>query len=118
MPNSFVYLRYMINRNLFLLNIIIICEALALYFIKSYSITNSNYALMFSMILYSIIPCYLYRILRQQEDVSVINVIWNVASTFYGLLIGVLIFNEHINSYQKIGILLGTIGTCLMFMKT
>ena len=99
------------------LSIIVLCEALALYYVKAYSINESYHLLIFSMILYATIPYFLYRILRNQEEIAVINVIWNVCSTLYGLFIGIVLFNEHISSYQKVGIILATIGTCLMFIK-
>jgi len=106
------------NYTILWLSIIILCEALALYYIKAYSIDNkTTHLLIFSIVLYAMIPYFLYRILKNQEEISVINVIWNVASTLYGLFIGIILFNEHISLYQKVGIILGTIGTCLMFTK-
>ena len=42
------------------------------------------------------------------------NIVWNIASTIYGIIIGVLIFEESISFEQKIGALFGFIGLLLM----
>jgi multidrug transporter EmrE-like cation transporter len=105
----------MIKNNILWLAVIILCEASALYFVKKYSVNNDlAYLLILSMISYAIIPIFLYKMLKNGGEISIINTIWNIASTLYGLFIGVILFGEFVTLQQKIGIVFGTIGIFLM----
>lgn len=105
----------MINSDILLLLIIILCEAFALYCIKKYSYNdNLTYLLILSMILYAIIPIFLYKILKHGTGIGILNTIWNITSTCYGLFIGMVLFSETITFQQKIGIIFGIIGIFLM----
>lgn len=98
--------------------IIILVEATALYYIKEYSISNNYHSFIISTIAYALIPFLLYKILKLGEGIAVTNILWNIASTLYGLLIGVTLFSEHISFQQKIGAILGTTGTMIILMHT
>jgi len=104
------------NQNIiFWLILIIACESIALYAIKKYSIDNTHSIyLVGSIILYAAIPLFLYKILKNDMGIAIANILWNIASTLYGLLIGVILFNEGITFEQKIGATLGTAGVILI----
>lgn len=103
------------TRELFLWFFIIICiEALALYCIKMYSVTRQNKYLYTSMFCYLLIPLFLYKLLQIGKGIGIVNVIWNILSTIYGFMIGVLLFSENINSMQILGSILGVIGITLI----
>lgn len=109
----------MVIYNIFWLTLLILFEASALYFIKNYSIhDNTTWFLILSIISYAMIPYCLYRILKNGEGIAIINIIWNVASTLYGLFIGVILFSEHLTTPQKVGATLGTLGTVLMMWNS
>jgi multidrug transporter EmrE-like cation transporter len=100
---------------------IILTESIALYSVKKYSIDNKKIYLLLSMCMYSLIPILLYYIISPKyckENISTVNIIWNILSTLYGLMIGVYIFSEHISSLQILGIILSTIGLIFIFKKS
>jgi drug/metabolite transporter (DMT)-like permease len=97
---------------------IILVEATALYYVKEYSISDNSFSIIISIVAYSIIPLMLYKILKLGEGIAMTNIIWNIASTLYGLLIGVTLFSEHISFQQKIGAILGTVGTMVILLHT
>jgi multidrug transporter EmrE-like cation transporter len=63
------------------------------------------------------IPVFLYIIIKENRNISTVNIIWNILSTIYGLIIGVLIFQEKIHTLQIYGVLLGVLGIGLIFWK-
>jgi len=106
------------NINFLWLGIIIVLEACALYYVKKYATDDNKIKFLFmSVILYAIIPYLLYKITKDGTGIAITNTIWNIVSTIYGLLIGIIIFNEHITTEQKVGITFGTIGILFMVWK-
>lgn len=100
---------------------IIVIEATALYTIKGASVNHNPVELVFSVLLYAAIPFCLYKIITEKDSplgIATVNVVWNLASTIYGLIIGVVFFAESISTNQKIGIVLGTTATLLLVGKT
>lgn len=92
-------------------------EATALYTIKEASVSGNISELFISAALYAAIPFCLYKIIADKTSgigISTANLIWNLASTMYGLLIGVVLFSEKISIYQKGGLVLGVISTILL----
>ena len=100
---------------------IVLTESIGLYSVKKYSIEdNKKMYLLLSMCMYALIPILLYYIISPKyckENISTVNIIWNILSTLYGLMIGVYIFSEHISSLQILGIILSTIGLIFIFKK-
>jgi drug/metabolite transporter (DMT)-like permease len=94
--------------------IIMIFESTAFYNIKMYSISNDMRHIIASSALYAMIPILLYKIVKLGNGIAITNITWNIASTLYGLFIGVILFNEHITTEQKIGAILGMLGTIII----
>ena len=94
---------------------IVLFEILALYSVKKYSISYNKIYLIISIFSYSVIPIFLYLILKDNQKISTVNIIWNILSSIYGLMIGILIFNEKIDNTQIIGFILGFIALLFMF---
>lgn len=106
------------NSDLFWLFSIIIAESFALYYVKKYSINDTNNVFIYvSIILYAYIPFALYKITHNCSGIAVTNIVWNIASTIYGLIIGMLLFDENITFEQKIGISLGFLSIIFMIWK-
>lgn len=98
-----------------LLILIIIAEFLALYYIKLFSLYDDHIRyILCAMIYYIIVVIIFYRILKNGQGIAMTNMIWNIASTIYGLLIGVIIFNEKLTNLQKIGATFGTLSVIMM----
>jgi len=98
---------------LFLFVMIFFLEVVALYGIKKATLVESNNFLFLSMACYATIPVFLYVIVKK-IPLALTNAAWNVASTVYGILIGILIFGEIVSVRQWIGLGLGAIGFGLM----
>jgi drug/metabolite transporter (DMT)-like permease len=56
-------------------------------------------------------------ILLNQKGVGIINFIWNVGSTVFGILIGMMLFNEKIKKLQWLGIVLGFLSFALILLS-
>lgn len=98
--------------------LIILTEAIGLYNIKEYSISNTSPHFLISTVAYAIIPFMLYKILKLGNGIALTNILWNIASTLYGLIIGVVLFSEYISFQQKLGAVLGTVGTIMILWHT
>ena len=94
---------------------IILSEALALYFVKKFSI-NQNHPeyLVYSMGLYCLTVWSLSKILIYGQGIALINILWNIASSLYGIAIGVFIFGEYLTNLQLIGGVLGILSIILL----
>lgn len=93
----------------------IAAESVAFYCVKKYSVDNSSsFYLFFAVVLFAYIPLALYKIIDNGTSIALVNIIFNMVSMIYGLLIGVLIFNESLSFEQKIGIIIGFIAVILM----
>jgi drug/metabolite transporter (DMT)-like permease len=81
-------------------------ESIALYCAEKYTTDKSTKLIIFAVILYGMIPLTIIPILCMGVGVGKTNIIWNVASNIYGLLIGLFIFKEVIHGTQWLGIIL------------
>lgn len=91
-------------------------EFLALYGVKHYSKHKKVEMVIMSMICYAGIPLFLYLAISMGHGLATINTAWNVISTLYGILIGVVIFNEPVGSMQWFGALFSFTGLILIFL--
>ena len=104
---------------LLLFSLIVIFECIALYHIKYSSTVSSFYFPLFIAILaYSAVAICLFFIIRNGSDISTVNITWNILSTIYGVVIGMIIFQERIHTFQWYGIILGTLSLILIFYKS
>jgi len=95
--------------------IIILLEATALYNIK-YASENSKSYLLISIVCYALIPYCLYKIVSRGQGIAITNIVWNIASSLYGLFIGIVLFSEVLTLKQKIGIGFGLLGVWFMVL--
>ncbi len=91
-----------------------IVESVALYNVKKYSITSEKRSFMTSLLFYTLVPFFILYLLRMSLDLGKTNLIWNVASSIYGVLIGVILFSEVIRGTQWIGVLFALMGIALI----
>ena len=97
--------------------LILIVEAFALYYVKYASIepTSTKYIYLgISMALYALTIWCLYRLLSLGQNVSSINILWDICSIIYGTFIGVVIFGESLTNLQVIGTLLGMMSIVMI----
>lgn len=95
---------------------IVLLECIALYSVKRYSQRKEELFLILSVLGYSVIPILLILLIREKQNIATVNIIWNILSTVYGLMIGVLIFSEKITPLQVLGIIMGTLSLLLIFL--
>lgn len=94
--------------------ILILVEMSAMYSIKYSTLHDDKMWMWIGIFCYAAVGFCLYHIVEIDRSIGMTNVVWNIASTMYGLLIGVLLFSETISHSQTIGIILGILG--LMFI--
>ena len=91
---------------------IILFEFIALLFIKKSQVNPQRVFLTMSIaiVCYAAVAICLYNLIKYNESVYVSNSIWNIASTMYGLFIGLVLFQEKVTPSQWFGLILGSIG--------
>lgn len=94
--------------------VVIVLEFCALYNIKNATVTGSDGLLVISVICYGLIPICLYQITKSGSGVALVNIVWNILSSMYGILIGIMLFGETITFHQKLGTLVGFLSIYLM----
>lgn len=103
------------NIKLIIWFLIILCvESIALYCVRKSSDNKQYNYLILSCLLYASIPILLYLILIKTHKIAILNSVWNIASTIYGLMIGILIFSEIYTIKQYMGIVMGLFSLILM----
>jgi multidrug transporter EmrE-like cation transporter len=95
--------------------ILIILETIAMYYIKMYSVNESNiHYLIMGMVFYAMIAYVFYRTIKANNGIAITNTIWNILSTTSGIIIGMIFFDENITFKQKIAIITGIISIISM----
>lgn len=98
------------NNVLFLLIIaIVVCETIAISFVKEYHISNRLCYLFYAVLLYSIVCC----LLNQSfyfTGMGMTNVIWSGLSVFLVMIFGVLFFKERVHLHDILAGVLITAG--------
>jgi multidrug transporter EmrE-like cation transporter len=97
-----------------LFTLIVLLEVVALYSIKEYSVSQRKFLIPIFIGCYAVIPIFLALILREKQNISTVNIIWNIITTICGLAIGIFVYSEKITLVQFYGICLGTFGLILM----
>jgi len=99
-----------------LLSITVIIEAVALYYIQKASTTGALRLVFIAMAIYGLVlPILLYKMVTY-EGIGMINFLWNIFSTLFGFLIGILLFKEKVNNLQWIGVALGVLAFALIIL--
>jgi hypothetical protein len=96
---------------------IVVLEFIALCSVKYYSLHKVNWTLFVSMMCYATIPVFIYFILAHGANIATTNITWNIMSTLYGLLIGLIIYHEKLGSLQVYGAILGLVSLFLLFYR-
>lgn len=102
-------------RVILLFILLAVLEVIALYYVKTVFNKKNTMWVIVPMFLYALIPLVLLLILRYLKSISITNFAWNVMSTTYGLLLGILFFKEHLTPVQWVGISLGFLSIFLVF---
>ena len=91
---------------------IILFEFIALLLIKKSQVDPQHAFLIMSIAIacYAAVAICLYNLVKCNKSVSMSNSLWNIASTMYGLFIGLVLFQEKITPSQWFGLILGSIG--------
>lgn len=101
---------------LFMALILTIIETYGQYNLKEYSLNKRVPYYLLGIILY-VVSATIFMNLLSYEKVGVINLIWNIMSTLSVFIMGYLIFNESLNSYEMVGAMMAIIGLILLGLK-
>ena len=80
---------------------------------KYYTVSNSCVYLILACVLYATQPLFFSKALKY-ENMSTMNVIWNVVSTCLIIIIGIFLFQEKITTTKCLGIILSIISLILL----
>lgn len=80
---------------------------------KFYSISKNRYLLIFACMIYSIQPVLFSQSLNV-VGIGVMNITWNIISTCIILAVGVMLFNEKMNCFNLLGVILSIISLILL----
>jgi multidrug transporter EmrE-like cation transporter len=93
-----------------------IIETYAQYNLKEYSVGHKMGYYLLGIIFY-VISATIFMKLLSYEKVGVINLIWNIMSTLFVFIMGYLMFNENLNSYELVGAVMAIAGLILLGLK-
>lgn len=93
--------------------IIVLIECFAQMCLKKYANEKSIYLLLIGAFIYAVIA-YLLVLSFSLEKMAIINVLWGGISAIFLTLLAYYLYNERINMYQMIGIIVVLIGTTLI----
>lgn len=107
----------MTNSSLFVILIAIVTiEAAAQYFAKKSYVSKEQKYLFYAFVLYGTTAILLYKSYRY-SSMGLVNVMWNGLSTVTIILVGMYFFDERLNKYDYIGIVLTLVGIYLIYEK-
>ena len=90
--------------------------ALSLLKLKHTGIIKNGWVFPLTMLIYSTQPLIFYKALSL-ENMTVLNLLWDVISDVLVTFIGLFIFNEKITMHQGLGIVFCLIGIALLGIK-
>jgi len=90
--------------------------ALSLLKLKHIGVIKNGWVFPLTMLIYSTQPLIFYNALSI-ENMTILNLLWDVISDVLVTFIGLFIFNEKISMYQGLGIVLCLIGVALLGFK-
>jgi len=95
--------------------LILITEAIAFYYVKYVSLhQDQSQYLIISVVMYiATILCF-YKVLALGQGLTIISILWSIASVLYSIFIGVFLFSESITHLQLIGTCLGIVAIILI----
>lgn len=90
--------------------------ALSLLKLKHTGVIKNGWVFPLTMLIYSTQPLIFYKALSL-ENMTVLNLLWDVISDVLVTMIGLFIFNEKITMHQGLGIVFCLIGISLLGYK-
>jgi len=102
---------------IFILFLLIGCEIGAEFSITKYSRNKNIYFLVLGVSLYVAIPFLFWWMIEETRNISVYNTIWQAMNIVIVAIIGIIIFQDKLSVYQKIGIGLAILSSVLMFFN-
>jgi multidrug transporter EmrE-like cation transporter len=100
----------------FYLGLVVAFEALALYSLRQYTVTNKALSYLVAVVVYGLVVTYLLVKLIELNGLGMANFFWNIFSTMAGFVIGVYMFNESAATMQWVGVALGLLGFTLIVL--
>jgi len=92
---------------------VIILTAIAMLFYAAGEILSKNYAntggfkfALFALLMYTIVCVLWLPTLQQKNSLTIMSTIWNVFYGVIGVILGIFVFKEHVNTYNYIGLFL------------
>jgi len=96
--------------------IMTIVETYAQYNLKEYSLNNKLSYIVLGLLFY-VVSAIMFMSLLSYEKVGIVNLIWNIMSTLLVFIMGYLVFNESLNSYELVGAVMAIVGLILLGLK-
>lgn len=100
------------------LTLLTFTDVIAIYYMKQYVLTQKPEHIMISIFFYGLMLYIFYKILRSGFGIGITNILMSILSIICGLIIGTLVFGEHITFNQKIGATLGIIGSLIILWNS
>lgn len=89
-------------------------EAVALFSIQKFAIEKKKKWFLLTALLYGLIVPFIFYQMLLYDYVGVVNFLWNIFSTIFGFLIGMLVFKEKVFPIQWVGVALGTVAVAFI----
>lgn len=90
-------------------------EVLALTLLRQYHQTRRILYFIGAVLMYVAI-CFMIVAMLNYENIAIVNALWNALSIILVLLIGWLLFGEHVSKLEWIGILLIIVAIAFIFL--
>jgi drug/metabolite transporter (DMT)-like permease len=110
--------KFVSNRKKMALLALAAAELGALYSLQRYANepNETRYLVIGALIFGIAVPALLLRTL-QSGGIGQVNFLWNVLSTLGALALGILVFGEHINGLQAMGVVLALLGVGMVLLN-
>lgn len=92
---------------------IVLCEALAYFALKHYSLSRNPLLFAVGVACYGIVCLFLVKTFAF-KDIGVVNVIWSVVSIVAIISVGALAFNESLSWKEAAGVAFAMVGVVLL----
>jgi len=97
--------------------VIIVAEMVSFWFVKKAAVERKILYLIIAMAVYTLTIFGFYKILQNGNNLGIVNLLWNLFSTLYGFLMGILIFNEKITTLELVGSMFGLLSLFFILSK-
>ena len=98
---------------LLIIFLIVVMDIIAWWLLKKYHLSKQYCYLYLAVLVYALLPLVIIQVLKY-EGIGTTNMIWNIFSTVFVLLMGYFIFRETLSHTQLLGILFGVTAIILI----